>query len=1006
MSKFHGATGRDFWANVFGHREPEQLEQELENLDEQSLETRREGKKFNRPSLYVKVFEDMVNVIMEKETHLLSDAEWDMLKVYRKLDYRVRYLLVRLVFRQPDWHALSSLDKYSAEIGEEELAEALKTLCVPVKEMKFDVSPSPPPSTEAKRETQEECKIKEENIVDLTSMDDEELPIPPLRLGLTQKPTQISLQKPAIKTSDHEIEEPVVDPENLVFDYLFRDQSTMTVREALTRLTLPDLREIQKSMKVGTPTMRKELLINAMINHATGQKTLPSIAKKTGKSSQKQTRKDDGMLQTQLSFGQKPKDMSQMKRLREMALARLGPCVKINPNLYWLVGRLHIIAYRGIEKPTKLCLPALLAGFKKWNFPEYKYERTGSIWPTREDLLEYEEALYLDVEMENPPEDGSNSTGPAPETRLKTPATPAKEPATPLRTPQTGKVTATPKTEDGEPALPLQAATEEPEVEGRASQTVQRARHATKLYKERIEAKWKLLLARKDLEKGKTVMRAPGLERFEAGHVYTRMAHKAATAYGSLKEHHKELAILVDLLEQTHWRKGKRATWYERRALILEKYICPTDYETIKNGILQALADEYTGLISRPSLARRLDRIQKKMKLHPEKWIKCDVILKSPSTIEFKAKRSELKPGVKLDQNYRPMMGNVPLLTDFFQRAKPPEQEVEIVDPKNPNVTVIQLLPPKAPPKRTGKSSWIGFSDESVNVETYALQRYEMEGYVGFHSETRILTTIFGLVFWDIIFSSVPGAFETQFQAGPLDMFEESFYLARHALFEARLKEIEDGKAGEYLKRHDDRFRPKQTWCIGLRWDVCEQKQLLEIVKCLGAKTVAMICKLFCEDYAGRSSGVPDLIVWKADEGICKFVEVKGPGDSPQPNQKLWFDSLMRAGAHVEICRIIDQDAPEQNKRKRKTPASKPNTKGRKRKGKDISSDREEPQEQRLDSDDDGDYLPEPQSKRRKLGVDGDGRCAKAMTPMSPLTNALPGTPLSGRRARSISVEL
>jgi Fanconi-associated nuclease 1 len=62
-------------------------------------------------------------------------------------------------------------------------------------------------------------------------------------------------------------------------------------------------------------------------------------------------------------------------------------------------------------------------------------------------------------------------------------------------------------------------------------------------------------------------------------------------------------------------------------------------------------------------------------------------------------------------------------------------------------------------------------------------------------------------------------------------MFEESFYLARQRRFDARLKEIEEGKAGEYLKRHDDLFRPKQTWCIGLKWDVCEQKQLLEIVE-------------------------------------------------------------------------------------------------------------------------------------------------------------------------------
>jgi len=48
---------RDFWSHVFGNQEPEQLEQGLEIIDEQSVETRRKGKQFNRPSLYVRVFE-------------------------------------------------------------------------------------------------------------------------------------------------------------------------------------------------------------------------------------------------------------------------------------------------------------------------------------------------------------------------------------------------------------------------------------------------------------------------------------------------------------------------------------------------------------------------------------------------------------------------------------------------------------------------------------------------------------------------------------------------------------------------------------------------------------------------------------------------------------------------------------------------------------------------------------------------------------------------------------
>jgi len=75
MFKFSGAA-RDFWSNVFGNRESEQLEQELETIDEQSLETRRKGK-INRPSLYVRVFEG-------KDANLLRH-------IYLSLNFGDRY---------------------------------------------------------------------------------------------------------------------------------------------------------------------------------------------------------------------------------------------------------------------------------------------------------------------------------------------------------------------------------------------------------------------------------------------------------------------------------------------------------------------------------------------------------------------------------------------------------------------------------------------------------------------------------------------------------------------------------------------------------------------------------------------------------------------------------------------------------------------------------------------------------------------------------------------------
>lgn len=111
--------------------------------------------------------------------------------------------------------------------------------------------------------------------------------------------------------------------------------------------------------------------------------------------------------------------------------------------------------------------------------------------------------------------------------------------------------------------------------------------------------------------------------------------------------------------------------------------------------------------------------------------------------------------------------------------------------------------------------------------------------------------------------------------------------------------------------------------------------------KCLGGESLSIICRLFCEDYAGRSSGVPDLVVWNAKLRTVTFVEVKGPGDRPQENQKvvaafelslyhsdvfvqLWFDSLLNAGADVEICKVLDSNnKTDTSKTKKKRKSSK-----------------------------------------------------------------------------------
>lgn len=143
-------------------------------------------------------------------------------------------------------------------------------------------------------------------------------------------------------------------------------------------------------------------------------------------------------------------------------------------------------------------------------------------------------------------------------------------------------------------------------------------------------------------------------------------------------------------------------------------------------------------------------------------------------------------------------------------------------------------------------------------------------------------------------------------------------------------------------------------------------------MQCLGGKSLSRICRLFCEDYKGRSSGGPDLFIWKTEQQVCKFVEVKGPGDTPQENQKLWFDALLGAKVAVEICKVIDittdNNPTKGKKRKAKTPLAASSSR-KKRRGQASDSEPEEEDYEQLDaeleSELNGEFATRPKKRRR-----------------------------------------
>ncbi|KAK0211693.1 VRR-NUC domain-containing protein [Armillaria fumosa] len=824
-----------------------EVEEELSDIEDEieELDATQRKEKSERPSTYVRVMEDMINEVDSYESHLLSEDEWSLIRLCGKeMKYHARYLLVRLLCRKQNrWHSFNALHRYTSEIGEDGIRQAITDLAVALE-----------PSEEV------EVKVEESEIIDLTLDEEEDEDRKPVA-----GPSRLA---PPHTQSKDAVFEAVM--EDFDLSYFCKDESTMTLREILETLPADQVRALAKEARVSPNGTKKEDFVNALIKYSSTQASLPFQSPKKNKFRQTE-RYDDGYRQTVLCFAVPCKE-TQEQRLKEMALNRLGRCVRLNYDVYRLVRRFSIIFYRSMHLPTDIFLPSLLSEFKKRIYPKYNATRTGQIWESREAFLLYEEALYFEAELEAILE--------SEEKVLQASMTPKRGTATP------GKAPRFVKADDDETM-------DDMDDEDWLSPQQMVAKAVREKVMNTILPRWRLCVAVKRAVKKEVHGEdsRPGLDRFEPGYIYTRMVEKYARALGQLKEYEVEVETLDELLGQRFWRRGKRGSWYDRRAQVEITYLSKVEGKKSKSRpklkiamehLKDALRDEDTHLICRPGLFRRLQKVEKALRVPEEQRSQCEGALTKPEEVTVHAERvKRSSSSLQLDQFGRPK---------GKENGAPGSSKT-----KDGGKT----------PSWIGKSLWRGERNEEVNVETRTLQAYAEQGYKGFHSETRILTTIFGLLFWDIIFADIPGAFETKFQTAPLDIAEDSFYYARKELIQVRLREIEDGKAAEILERHDRTYRPNKTWCVGVKWEY-PKDDLLEIVQCFKGESLATICHLFCEDYGGRSSGAPDLIVWKPEDRECKFVEVKGPGDRLQENQKLWCDALQRAGVEVQLCHVVD----------------------------------------------------------------------------------------------------
>lgn len=124
----------------------------------------------------------------------------------------------------------------------------------------------------------------------------------------------------------------------------------------------------------------------------------------------------------------------------------------------------------------------------------------------------------------------------------------------------------------------------------------------------------------------------------------------------------------------------------------------------------------------------------------------------------------------------------------------------------------------------------------------------------------------------------IPGAFETPYQLAPLDLGDDSFYRSRQADIEKRLQEMTNtSTAIDMLREIDEVERERGTLAIGVNWTygLVDLEEIITVstlrassfllvsrdsVQCMGGQSLSILCRMFCEEYGHRASGVPDLM--------------------------------------------------------------------------------------------------------------------------------------------------
>ncbi|MBF6616116.1 MAG: VRR-NUC domain-containing protein [Candidimonas sp.] len=191
---------------------------------------------------------------------------------------------------------------------------------------------------------------------------------------------------------------------------------------------------------------------------------------------------------------------------------------------------------------------------------------------------------------------------------------------------------------------------------------------------------------------------------------------------------------------------------------------------------------------------------------------------------------------------------------------------------------------------------------QTTRIEEEVRQHLAQDAAPAFYVENALFNSLFGLLCWDTLFASVPGAFFHPFQHGPADLLHADFRKRRQSLFAEHFDQLHTGQYQETIRCNFERKAGVLSPFV--YWGALPEQLLDLALDCIPAAHLKAAFERLLNDIRGNRSGLPDLIQFWPDERRYRLIEVKGPGDRLQDNQLRWLDHFNRHGVPVSVCYV------------------------------------------------------------------------------------------------------